>query len=127
MTTKVISGSYPNGYYLDPFFDSLDITSTATVAGPGVTTAATQPSTITNAGQVSDSQNGISFAGGGSLSNAGSGASIQGVTAVAGSGGFLSIDNQANIASTAVPSVKQVNPNFVAHPLHDERAERCSG
>ncbi len=77
MTTKTISGAYPNGYSLDPNFQTLEIGPTAVIGGPGVTTAGSSPSTIDNAGSVT----GITLAAGGLVTNRSGGGVNDGVFA----------------------------------------------
>ena len=69
MATKTITCSYPSGYYLNPTYDRLDVASTATVGGAGVTTAATQPSTVNNLGAVHCTANGITLSDGGAITH----------------------------------------------------------
>jgi VCBS repeat-containing protein len=69
MATKTITGSYPGGYYLKPAYDTLDIAEAANVGGAGVTTTATQPSTINNLGTVQGAGNGIQLFDGGAAIN----------------------------------------------------------
>jgi hypothetical protein len=69
MATKTINGSYPAGYYLKPAYQTLAIGVSGYVGGAGVTTTATQPSTISNLGNVQGAANGITLSDGGAITN----------------------------------------------------------
>ena len=105
MATKSISGNYPGGYYLDPAYQTLNIATTASVGGPGVTTTDAQPSTINNLGNVHGTTNGITLSAGGTITN-GSGANstavIAGINPITVNGGAAAIANFAQIGSDAV-------------------------
>jgi hypothetical protein len=71
MTTKTITDAYSGGYYLKPAYTALDITSSASVGGAGVTAGATQPSSIDNQGSVSGTGVAIALGAGGKIVNGG--------------------------------------------------------
>ena len=103
MTTKSISGAYPSGYYLNPRFTTLNILTGGSVGGAGVTTSATQASTINNKGFVDGTQNGITLSDGGRLANGGTTDAtslIEGVVGVR-VAGKATVTNFGTIASSA--------------------------
>ncbi|HXV00200.1 MAG TPA: hypothetical protein VG166_06860 [Caulobacteraceae bacterium] len=105
MATRTITGAYPSGYYLDPAFQTLDLSATANVGGLGVTTSTAAPSTINNLGTVKADQSGVSLAAGGRINNGSAAvttALIRAVAPVSVSSGFGSLVNRGSIVSTAV-------------------------
>jgi hypothetical protein len=107
LATKTITGSYPTGYALNPSFDTLNVASTATVEGTGITTTKAHPSTINNLGSVHGTANGITLSDGGVITNGNAGnttALIQGVTAIVANNASATIKNSATIKSDAVYS-----------------------
>jgi fibronectin-binding autotransporter adhesin len=102
MATKDINGSYPAGYYLNPAYQALNVGAAATVGGAGVTTTASQPSTINNLGKVQGTANGITLSDGGTITNGSSTNStalIEGTGPVVVNGASATIKNHAVIQS----------------------------
>ncbi len=107
MSSKTITGSYPSGYALNPSYDTLNVASTATVGGAGITTTTTQPSTINNLGSVQGTANGITLSGGGTIFNGGASnttALIEGVTGIVADNVSAIVKNYTTIKSDAVAS-----------------------
>jgi hypothetical protein len=107
MTTKTISGAYPEGYALSPSYQALDIGSSASVGGPGVSASATQPSTINNYGTVVGSLFGVTLPDGGVLTNAGA---IGGGVSV--SGALGTVTNNGTIGGHYSSSSNSDYPNL---------------
>ena len=107
MTTKTITGTYTSGYYLQPTFTGLNITSTASVYGSGVTTSPTQGAAIDNQGKVEGTGNGITLNDGGSVTNGSASnynALIEGVSPIVANNAAATVINFGTIESTSVYS-----------------------
>jgi hypothetical protein len=106
MATKTITGNYPSGYTLNPSFDTLNITATATVGGfSAITTTNTHPSTINNLGTVHGTTNGIVLPAGGTVNNKNS---IGGKSPIVASGDAATVHNYGTgtIASDRIFSAR---------------------
>jgi hypothetical protein len=99
VATKTITSSYPSGYYLKPTYQTLDIASSAFVGGFGVTTTASQPSTINNLGVVIGV---VTLADGGAVSNGSSTNTSAVIEAVLTEKAPAAITNFATIATVAL-------------------------
>jgi hypothetical protein len=105
VSTKILTGSYPAGYYLEPTHQTLDIAASAFVGGNGVTTNASAPSTVNNLGTVYTTglQTGVDLSDGGRVTNGGTAngvALIQGYRGIVITGAAGTVINHATIWPT---------------------------